>query len=81
MVRLVPIHTDSSLPDGGHSKGRDRVAEDFDTLADRIAVAFGISSEWCIRLIPRPSSESASRLSAPFDRAVNQSVELKNAHC
>jgi len=42
MVRLVPIHADDSPRVGGQWKGRVRIAEDFDTLPDDIAAAFGI---------------------------------------
>jgi prevent-host-death family protein len=42
MVRLVPIRTDDSPRLGGQWKGRVRIAEDFDTLPDDIAAAFGL---------------------------------------
>jgi prevent-host-death family protein len=42
MVRLVPIHADQSPRQGGQWKGRVRMAEDFDTLPDDIAAAFGV---------------------------------------
>ena len=42
MVRLVPIHTDKTPRQGGQWKGRVRIADDFDTLPDDIASAFGI---------------------------------------
>ena len=42
MVRLVPIHADKSPRAGGQWKGRVSIAEDFDTLPDDIASAFGI---------------------------------------
>lgn len=42
MVRLVPIRADESPRVGGQWKGRVRIAEDFDTLPDDIAAAFGI---------------------------------------
>ncbi len=45
MVRLVPIRADVSPRVGGQWKGRVRIAEDFDTLPDDIAVAFGIGPE------------------------------------
>jgi prevent-host-death family protein len=42
MVRLVPIHVDETPRVGGQWKGRVRIADDFDTLPDDIAAAFGI---------------------------------------
>ncbi len=45
MVRLVPIHADESPRVGGQWKGRMRIADDFDTVPDDIAVAFGIDLE------------------------------------
>jgi hypothetical protein len=42
MVRLVPILADDSPREGGQWKGRVRIADDFDTLPDDIAAAFGI---------------------------------------
>jgi prevent-host-death family protein len=42
MVRLVPILADDSPRLGGQWKGQVRIAEDFDTLPDDIAAAFGI---------------------------------------
>jgi prevent-host-death family protein len=42
MVRLVPIRTDDTPRRGGQWKGRVRIADDFDTLPDDIAAAFGI---------------------------------------
>ena len=42
MVRLVPIHPDKTPRQGGQWKGRVRIADDFDTLPDDIASAFGI---------------------------------------
>jgi prevent-host-death family protein len=42
MVRLVPIRPDDSPREGGQWKGRVRIADDFDTLPDDLAVAFGI---------------------------------------
>ena len=44
-VRLVPIPTDSSARHGWRWKGRVRIAVDFDTLADDIAVSFDIDPE------------------------------------
>ncbi len=41
MVRLVPFHADATPRTGGQWKGRVRIAEDFDTLPDDIAAAFG----------------------------------------
>jgi len=45
MIRLVPIRTDSSPRHRGQRKGRVRIADDFDTLPDDIAMAFGIDPE------------------------------------
>ena len=45
MVRLVPIHPDESPRQGGQWKGRVHIAEDFDTLPDDIAAAFGIEPQ------------------------------------
>ncbi len=42
MVRLVLIHTDDSPRTGGQWKGLIRIAEDFNTLTDDIAIAFGM---------------------------------------
>lgn len=42
MVRLVPIHADATPRQGGQWKGRVRIADDFDTLPDDVASAFGI---------------------------------------
>ena len=42
MVRLVPIQADNSPRIGGRWEGHDRIVEDFDTLPDDIAAAFGI---------------------------------------
>jgi prevent-host-death family protein len=42
MVRLVPIRSDDSPRIGGQWKGRVRIADDFDTLPDDIATAFGM---------------------------------------
>ena len=41
LVRLVPIRPDDSPRHGGQWKGRVQIAEDFDTLPDDIASAFG----------------------------------------
>ena len=41
-VRLTPIRSDQSDRQGGQWKGRVRIANDFDTLPDEIAAAFGI---------------------------------------
>ena len=45
MVRLVPIRDDDSPRVGGQWKGQIHMAEDFDTLPDDIAAAFGIDPE------------------------------------
>jgi prevent-host-death family protein len=47
MVRLTPIHTNSSTCHWGQWKSRIRIADDFDTLPDgiAIAIAFGIDPE------------------------------------
>jgi prevent-host-death family protein len=42
MVRLVPIQTVDARRRGGQWKGRVRIADDFDTLPDDIAVSFGL---------------------------------------
>jgi prevent-host-death family protein len=42
MVRLVPIRSDDSPRVGGQWKGRVRIADDFDTLPEDIAAAFGM---------------------------------------
>ena len=42
MVRLVPIRADDSPRVGGQWKGRVRIADDFDTLPEDIAAAFGM---------------------------------------
>jgi prevent-host-death family protein len=42
MVRLVPVQPDETSRVGGQWKGRVRIAEDFDTLPDDIAAAFGV---------------------------------------
>jgi prevent-host-death family protein len=45
MVRLVPIHVDDSPRVGGQWHGRVHIAEDFDSLPDDIAAAFGIEPQ------------------------------------
>jgi prevent-host-death family protein len=42
VVRLVPVRQDDTPRQGGQWKGRVRIAEDFDTLPDDIADAFGM---------------------------------------
>jgi prevent-host-death family protein len=42
MVRLVPIRANDSPRQGGQWKGRVRIAEDFETLPDDVATAFGL---------------------------------------
>lgn len=42
MVRLVPVRSDTSPRQGGQWKGRVRMAEDFDSLPEDIAAAFGV---------------------------------------
>jgi prevent-host-death family protein len=42
MVRLVPIRPDTSPRTGGQWKGRVKIADDFDSLPDDIAEAFGM---------------------------------------
>lgn len=42
MVRLVPIRPDETPRQGGQWKGRVRIAEDFDTLPEDLAEAFGM---------------------------------------
>ncbi len=42
MVRLVPISVDDSPRLGGQWRGRVRIGDDFDTLPEDIAAAFGI---------------------------------------
>jgi prevent-host-death family protein len=44
VVRLVPIHHDTSPRSGGQWKGRVKIADDFDDLPDDIADAFGMST-------------------------------------
>jgi prevent-host-death family protein len=41
-VRLTPIRSDQTARQGGQWKGRVRIADDFDSLPDDIAAAFGI---------------------------------------
>ena len=45
VVRLVPIPVDTSTREGGQWKGRVAMAEDFDTLPDDIAEAFGMGTK------------------------------------
>jgi prevent-host-death family protein len=45
MVRLVPIRPDETPRRGGQWKGRVRIAEDFDSLPDDVAAAFGIEPQ------------------------------------
>jgi prevent-host-death family protein len=45
VVRLVPIRHDTSPRTGGQWKGRIRIADDFDSLSDDIAEAFGIEPQ------------------------------------
>jgi hypothetical protein len=42
MLRFAPIPVDKSPRIGGPWKGRVRIADDFDSLPDDVAVAFGI---------------------------------------
>lgn len=42
VIRLVPISVDTSPRVGGQWKGRVRIADDFDSLPDDIADAFGM---------------------------------------
>ncbi|OJW13058.1 MAG: antitoxin [Planctomycetales bacterium 71-10] len=42
LVRLVPIEADASPRVGGQWKGRVRIAEDFDSLPEDVAEAFGM---------------------------------------
>jgi prevent-host-death family protein len=42
VVRLVPVRTNETPRRGGQWKGKVRIADDFDTLPDDIAKAFGI---------------------------------------
>jgi prevent-host-death family protein len=44
MLRLVPIRSNASPRLGGQWRGRVRMAEDFDSLPDDIAAAFGIDN-------------------------------------
>ena len=41
-ARLVPIVSEESPRQGGQWKGRIRIADDFDTLPDDLAAAFGV---------------------------------------
>jgi antitoxin (DNA-binding transcriptional repressor) of toxin-antitoxin stability system len=41
ILRLVPVHPENPPRPGGQWKGRVRMAEDFETLPDDIAAAFG----------------------------------------
>ena len=45
MVRLTPILADQSPRVGGQWKGRVHIADDFDTLPDDLAAAFGIEPQ------------------------------------
>ena len=45
MVRLVPIHIDASPRVGGQWHGLVKIADDFDSLPDDIAAAFGALPE------------------------------------
>jgi prevent-host-death family protein len=45
VVRLVPIRPDTSLRTGGRWKGRVKIADDFDSLPDDIADAFGMGPQ------------------------------------
>jgi prevent-host-death family protein len=45
VVRLVPIPVDTSPRVGGQWKGRVSIAEDFDSLPEDIAEAFGMESK------------------------------------
>ena len=42
VVRLIPIHTETTPRHGGQWKGRLRIGDDFDALPDDIAVGFRI---------------------------------------
>jgi prevent-host-death family protein len=42
VVRLVPIRSDDAPRVGGQWRGRVKMAEDFDSLPDEIAEAFGM---------------------------------------
>jgi prevent-host-death family protein len=45
VVRLVPIRPDTSPRIGGQWKGRIKMTEDFDSLPDDIAEAFGMGPQ------------------------------------
>jgi prevent-host-death family protein len=45
VVRLVPIHTDTSPRVGGQWKSRVKIADDFDSLPEDIADAFGMGAK------------------------------------
>ena len=45
MVRLTPILADESPRVGGQWKGHVHIADDFDTLPDDLAAAFGIEPQ------------------------------------
>ena len=45
VVRLTPIRSDDLPRQGGQWKGLVRIADDFDTLPDEVASAFGIDPE------------------------------------
>ena len=45
VVRLTPIQADTSPRLGGQWKGRVKMADDFDSLPDDLAEAFGMNSE------------------------------------
>lgn len=45
VVRLVPIRGDATPRVGGQWKGRIKIADDFDTLPDDLAEAFGMESK------------------------------------
>ena len=45
MVRLVPIDANDTPRQGGQWKGRVRIADDFNTLPDDVAAAFGIEQQ------------------------------------
>jgi prevent-host-death family protein len=45
VVRLVPIRPETSPRTGGQWKGRVKIADDFDSLPDDIAEAFGMGPQ------------------------------------